>query len=615
MRTRDLFPGLYAPVSTEALLDGLPDELRAHATTLVAEIARAYQQRRDDLPVFGNLTPSEAAVYAPAARLLTGRYGNLQERVGQHVLRTLHAQQERDEHDAVARIAEAVRVAGKRRLRWSESDIREAAEQLAERCNTPAWNDGQVLRLVQHWLGGAIEVPGKTAKAQRARLISARWWRRAIRRVLMRAVERAHLTAGMVGKQRMRYASNHAVRVRQQNLARQDEWLKNTTAERVDTATGEVISAALPTREAVAKAKLAEFWAWCAGMQTLAQADGLEMAMLTLTLEPEYHPSPAMGRSSWDGTTPDLANKEIGRRWAQIRAALAKVGITLSGFRAAEPHGDACPHWHLFLVYRPEAQATILANTIKLFPGKAALRTRDNQGNDHRLVFRDAEDALAGTGRPALEKEGTQAELAVINTAQASIAAYVTKYVLKQAEDDRAGAWRSTWGIRGLQWYGIRNALTKWRELRRLSAPPVGELLTKLWHAATAKDAGAFLRLLGGLAAGGGKTVPSQPLTVPTRTAYGEVGARLVGYLVAGEAAITRPHEWKLVTHRPATQKPPVTVKQIYPRKPKKPVEGEHNRPRPEGRVPKKAVNRRQKVVKRGYNGKAVLSMSKKCPI
>lgn len=573
MRTHDLFPALYAPVTTEALLDGLPDELRAHATTLLAEIERAYRQRRDALPVFGSLTPSEAAAYAPPARLLKGPYGTLQERVEDHVLRSLHTQQERDKHDAVARIAEAVQVAGKRHLRWNETDIRDAAEQLAERCNTPAWNDEQVLRLAQHWLGGPIEVPGKTAKAQRARLISARWWRRAIRRVLMRAVEKAHLAAGMVNKERMRYASNHAVKVRQQNLARQDEWLKKTTAERVDTATGEVISVALPTREAITKAKLAEFWAWCAGVQALAQADGLEMGMLTLTLEPEYHPCPAMGKTSWDGTTPDLANKEIGRRWAQIRAALNKLGIALSGFRAAEPHGDACPHWHLFLVYRPDVRATILANTIKLFPGKVALRTRDNQGNDHRRVFCDAGDALTGTGRPALEKEGTQAELAVINTAQASIAAYVTKYVLKQTEDDRAGAWRSTWGVRGLQWFGIRSALTKWRELRRLQSAPTGEFASGLWHAATSKDAASFLTLLGGLAAtGDGKTVPSQPLTAPTRTAYGENGTKLVGYLLDGEATITRPHEWKLVTQRPPSQMPLVTVKQIYPREQQKPV-------------------------------------------
>lgn len=565
MSSHDLFATPYTLTPTVVLLDSLPDELRVYANTLIAEIEHTYQQRRDALPVFGSLSPSAVAVYAPPARLLKGRHGTLQERVGHYVLQTLRTQQARDEHDAVARIADAVQVAGKRRLRWNESDIRDAAEELASRCNTPAWSDQQVLRLAQHWLGVPVDVPGKAAKAQRARLISPRWWRRAIRRIVMRAVEKAHLLAGMVGKGRMPYASNHAVRVRQQNLARQDEWLANTKAERVDNATGEVINKTLPTREVTSKAKMAEFWAWCAGVQALAQADGLEMAMLTLTLEPHYHPRPAMGQASWDGTTPDLANKEIGRRWAQIRAALAKLGITLSGFRAAEPHGDGCPHWHLFLIYRPEVQATVLSHTAKLFPGKIALRTRDNQAKDHRRIFDDPEGALAGVGRPALGNEGTQAELAVINTAQASIAAYVTKYVLKQGQDDRAGAWRSCWGIRGLQWFGIRNALTKWRELRRLSVPPVGELVPKLWQAAIAKDAASFLRLLGGLAASGGKTVPSHPLTVPTRTAYDEAGARLVGYVLNGETALTRLHEWKLVTVSPRSDGPTVTVKQIYP--------------------------------------------------
>lgn len=571
MSSHDLFPRLYATDTVEALLNGLPDDLRTHAMALQSAIAGDYKQRREALPNFSTLTPSQAATFAPAAKLLKGLSGELQERIGQYVAAELHDKQAREEHDVIAHIAEAVGIAGKRRLRWTESDIREAADILAKRCGSPAWNDEQMVRVAQHWFGIPFTVPGKTAKSQRARLETAKWWRRTIRRTAMRSAEKAHLRAGMVGKGRMRYASNHAVKVREGNLARQDAWLKSTTAERVDKDSGEIFRIPLPSREETTNAKLAEFWAWCAGVQALAEADSLEMAMLTLTLEPIFHPSPAMGKSSWNGTTPDLANKEIGRRWAQIRAALGKRGITLSGFRASEPHGDGCPHWHLFLMYRPNVRTTVLAETLKLFPGKIAMRVRDSKGLDHRRIFDNPADAYSGYGRKPTGNEGSQAELAIINTAQASVASYVTKYVMKQTKDDRAGAWRSTWGVRGLQWFGIRSALTKWRELRRLPKAPTGVLILQLWTAATNNNAADFLTLLGGLSAVGGKAVKTLPLTVPTRTAYGEDDEKLVGYMVAGETVITRLHEWKLVTQRPSDLAPTVTVKPIYPREePKK---------------------------------------------
>lgn len=191
-------------------------------------------------------------------------------------------------------------------------------------------------------------------------------------------------------------------------------------------------------------------------------------------------------------------------------------------------------------------------------------------------MFDLTEDVASGTGRaPRYEREGAAAEIAIVNTAVSSVVTYVSKYVMKSAADDRTAAWRSCWGVRGVQWFGIRNSLSVWRELRRIGEKRmVGQGVDRaLWNAARAREVAKFLRLLGGLAASPCTLIcRARGLwTASKKGKYGETGGRLVGVVVEAVGTViklvSRTQSWKLVTSWPKKTNKinDGTVNQSYP--------------------------------------------------
>ena len=482
-------------------------------------------------------------------------------------------------------------------LGCSYAELCEAAKLVPERLRAIATVDGcdtfdpdRLIAVAEGVFG--IEVPGQHRQAQLARVLDARFWRRVLWKRIGQEKELLFLKLGLIGKNGSAYCSADAVKVRATQQRAQQRWLKETmlTAD-ID---GEQVELPL---EAVAKTphqRLSRLYAFIAAMDRMAKEDGLEVALVTATLEGPWHPNPGYAKPDhvWNGKTPKEAARELSARWQRVRNDLAKQGIAVSGLWTAEPHRDGCPHRHYWLIYHPDHRHQVFAAFIGHFPGKLKHRDDDDEASDR--VFETKADALAGVSRPLKRRrEGAQVDVSVINRDKGSGASYVIKYVAKaigaegafDGEDAPAqsqreqrtlqaiDAYRSLWCMRGAQFFGIRNCLGLWDQLRSVKEPPVEPELLALWRAARGGDAKgrieagqqrgdayAFLKLQGGLAA-----VPQPAQTeladaepapvarvyrVPSLTQYGEKGQRAEGVeLVGGQASkpvSTRTAHWRM---------------------------------------------------------------------
>lgn len=284
-----------------------------------------------------------------------------------------------------------------------------------------------------------------------------------------------------------------------------------------------------------------------------------------------------------NGASPREAHQSLCKRWQAILRDLDRLGVGVSGLRVVEPHKDACPHWHVWLLYRPEAERQILQAIMRYFPNK--LKVRGCGAKGHRIYDR-LEHLKSGTGRaPTHAKEGAQVELARIDRKISSGASYAMKYLLKtvkagtelqqaagllpregvvlpdkaqqaldakrakqEATAQRVDAFRGLWGINAAQPFGVAKCLTAWDELRLLGIPPADPTLHKLWTLARGGvkkghisrgsgirgDAKGFIEALGGLAACG-KVPPDKErisigrLTTNSLNSYGEEITRTKG--------------------------------------------------------------------------------------
>lgn len=434
-----------------------------------------------------------------------------------------------------------------RYLDASEEDIRDLALHYAK-FQLPGT---QKLRWAARLLGTTI--PGQSVVSRLARVNDARFWRRTIRSRLLREREHFYLRLGLIGKRTEIYVSDQQLVTRRAQLRRQERWMRETVLlprfpipdddKREPLTLADV--AAGPSE------RFAKLYTFVNAMDAIAQSEHLSTGMLTLTLEPVWHPNPSVGQCSWNGASPREAHQCMGRRWQSVLRDLDRIGIGLSGLRVVEPHADACPHWHIWMLYRPEAETTILSTVMRYFPNRLKVRAggsraRSSMATDLMFDTRDA--LLRGLGRPpAYSREGAQVELSRIDRDISSGASYAMKYLLKtvdaggelsqkvglfsesgdeqqqlkrkrhQETARRVDAFRALWGINAGQLFGVAKCLTAWDELRRLQKAPESPELRKLWGLARGTDqegripAGAnqrgdaqgFIRALGGLAACG----------------------------------------------------------------------------------------------------------------
>jgi hypothetical protein len=303
-------------------------------------------------------------------------------------------------------------------------------------------------------LGGPIA--GASFESQFARVSDARFWRRCIRVILLREREHFFLRLHLVGRDAEAYVSDVQLSSRLAQLRRQVQWMKDTVLVPRYLAPGDV-QGGLLTLEQVAsspRARFAKLYAFVKAMDAISIEQGLATAMLTLTLEPEWHPNPSHGTSSWNGASPREAHQTMATRWQSVLRDLDRLNIGVSGLRVVEPHKDGCPHWHLWLLYRPAAEQSILETVMRYFPNKLKVRgshgsalkgaatggakctTKSAAKSSVSDVIFDSLDALKALASraPTHAKEGSQVELARIDRSISGGASYAMKYLLKTVD-------------------------------------------------------------------------------------------------------------------------------------------------------------------------------------
>jgi hypothetical protein len=321
-------------------------------------------------------------------------------------------------------------------------------------------DEDAIAKTAQHWFDLESRIDGRNARTELS-------IRRSIRREMKQSTAKINTLLGLVGANSNKICTPHEIEIRNGQKARWREFGKKTVLRRGD----EEVSM-LDVMKAAGKKKLAEVYTLTKGLEAYAKAAGLTWAFVTLTAPPRMHSNPSHGKNTWDGTTPVEAHKWIREQWHGAEARLRKLGIVISGLRVVEPHQDGTPHWHALVFAHPEEMGTIEAELRSCAPEWAA---------EAGLKF-------------------------VTNNGKASAATYCFKYVLKtignveklDGELGAVDAWRSTWGIRSFQWFGMPS-VALWRSLRAVKEAPTDPDVAGMWHAAKRGDAHAFIGLAGGL--------------------------------------------------------------------------------------------------------------------
>jgi Bacteriophage replication gene A protein (GPA) len=342
--------------------------------------------------------------------------------------------------------------------------------------------------------------PRVTARSIRRRLNSADWWRRHLRRRLTRACEELFRRLGFVRRQASPYISGDALaRVRAARIKGQ-QWLEEMLAVCQDT--GESMRLAKIAARSLANPtnRRGELMLRARGFQEVAQSMGHQCVMVTATAPSAFHPWLHSGERNerYNGTSPREAQKWLNTQWARARAALKKRDVLYYGIRAAEPHHDGTPHWHMIL-YAAPAQLETLQGILR----KTWLKTYSDElgATTYRIKF-TVEDSAKGSGVAYLAKY-----IAKNIDGHGSIGEELSDESGRPVSEDAeaAVAWARLHGIRQFQQVG-GPAVTLWRELRRVREPcewpPIEALRLTTDHTEESGPSwSAFVRELGGIAA------------------------------------------------------------------------------------------------------------------
>lgn len=391
------------------------------------------------------------------------------------------------------------------------------------------------------------------------RAFNERWWRRKLRTLQARKLEIACRYLGAVCKKRGGYCSDATLRRRTRQKQRNRELLEkleaiNDQGQRYTLAELSDLGVSNPVN------RRNELMTRIRGFEEYAEdfPDYIPV-FITQTCPSRFHSHHRSGSTydNWNRSTPREAQAYLTDVWAKVRAAWKKEHIECFGLRVAEPHHDACPHWHLLLWF----PKTVIKRALSIYR-HCALQDSPNEAGAAKRRFTIKRDELA-------------------KGATGYIAKYISKNIDGLTENGEAWnvqalksaarieAWASTWGIRQFQQLG-GPSVTVWRESRRLSAsslreqtenltPELAQAIQNIMKAADQSDWKQFTHAMGG-AILPRKERPLRAYMIKKlddtgeaiKNAYGETIEQLKGLFAFGTAVITTHlYDWTIQPIKP----------------------------------------------------------------
>ena len=320
------------------------------------------------------------------------------------------------------------------------------------------------------------------------RLTDKDWWYRKVRQLRDQILSEIERDIGIVTKSLEPYSSDRALRNQRYRKAEQTKFLERQTLQnhKSETFTLGECAATTVSNPAIRRAEL---MVRIRGFDQVANICNHSGLFFTITTPSRMHRSLSKSgklNPKFDGTTPKQANQYLCRLWERARAELHRLNITPYGFRVAEPHHDATPHWHLLLFVRPEHEQQL----------KSVL---------YRYALQDSpEERGAKQRRITVEK---------MDPEKGGAAAYIAKYISKNIDGEhldqdlfgndakttaqRITTWASDHNIRQFQQIG-GPSVTVWRELRKLKDITLDGLMEEARSAADSSNWAAYVFAMGG---------------------------------------------------------------------------------------------------------------------